>query len=156
MIYLHNDKLANIISERVSTLVSRKLKQGKRILDIKSIGFYDGIRCFFFIDENQEHIVHGAKEFREETNGYDIEILMTHWNFIDIEDDDSSLYVYDAKVFEIGILSTDSFTASTDVLDELWEDKDTKILKRLYAYKDEIFDSEADLKQYLMNNRECE
>lgn len=81
---------------------------------------------------------------------------MTHWNFIDIEDDDSLVYVYDAKVFEIGILLTDSFTASTYFLDYLWEDRDTEILKRIYAYEDKIFYSVSEIIEYVRSNRKCE
>lgn len=156
MNYLHNDKVANVISNQINKLIRRKFLHEKRLLDIRSGGSNSLMRCYYFIDENQEHIVHTTKEFREEINGYDVEVLMTHWNFIDIEDDDSSVYVYDAKVFEIGILLTDSFTASTDFLDYLWEDRDTKILKRIYAYKDKIFYNVSEIIEHVRNNRKCE
>ena len=156
MNYLQNDKLANIVSTNITTLISRKFQQGKRLLDIRSGGLNTATRCYYFIDQNQEHIVNTVNEIRDEINGYDVELLMTHWKFIDIEDHDNSMYVYNAKIFEISSLVTDSFTASTDFLDELWENKDTKILKRIYAYEDEIFDSERDLIEYLRSNREFE
>ena len=156
MNYLHNDKVANVISKQINKLIRRKFLHEKRLLDVRSGGSNSLIRCYYFIDENQEHIVHTVKEFREEINSYDVEVLMTHWNFIDIEDDDSSVYVYDAKVFEIGILLTDSFTASTDFLDYLWEDRDTEILKRIYAYEDKIFYSVSEIIEYVRNNRKCE
>lgn len=156
MNYLHNDKVANVISNQINKLIRRKFLHEKRLLDVRSGGSNSLMRCYYFIDENQEHIVHTTKEFREEINSYDVEVLMTHWNFIDIEDDDSSVYVYDAKVFEIGILLTDSFTASTDFLDYLWEDRDTEILKRIYAYEDKIFYSVSEIIEYVRSNRKCE
>lgn len=72
---------------------------------------------------------------------------MMYWDYED--NDDYSIYLYDEKVFEIGLLIT-------DFLDNLWKNKDTKIIKRLYVYKDEVLRSKADLMEYAIINRKVE
>nr|DAK89585.1 MAG TPA: hypothetical protein [Caudoviricetes sp.] len=104
-------------------------------------GYDNNTHCYYFIDKDQEHIVNTNEEIRENTNLYDIEILMVHLECMVIEDKYYAVYDYDAKILEVRSLITDSATASTYFLDRLWQHKDAKSIKKIYVHNNEVFNT---------------
>ena len=155
MQYLQNDTAANIIADTVTSLVSKRLNQGKRLINVMSGGYDNNTHCYYFIDKDQSHIVNTMDEIHDKRNLYDVEVLMIHLEYIDIEDDDYSIYNSDVKLLEVRTLQTDSATASTLFLDKLYEDKDSKLIKKIYVYKNEVFNTEADLVFHLVDERDA-
>lgn len=154
MQYLQNDTAANIIADTVMSLVSKRLNDGKRLINVLSGGHNNNTHCYYSIDKDQEHIVNTNKEIRENTNLYDIEILMIHLEYMIIEEKYYEVYDHDAKVLEVRSLVTDSATASTCFLDRLWNDKDAKSIKKVYVHNNEIFNTIEELILHLVKQKE--
>lgn len=153
MQYLQNDTAANLIADTVTSLVSNRLNQGKRLINVMSGGDDNNTHCYYFIDKDQEHIVNTYREIRESTNLYDIEILMVHLECMVIEDKYYTVYDHDAKILEVRSLITDSATASTYFLDRLWNDKNAKSIKKIYVHDNEVFNTIEDLMLYLVKQK---
>lgn len=155
MQYLQNDTAANIIADTVTSLVSEKLQNGKRLINVLSGGYDNNTHCYYFIDKDQKHIVNTHREISEHKNLYDVEILMIHLDYQVIEDEHYEIYDHDAKTLEVRELITDSATATTFFLDTLWKHKDVKSIKKIYVYKNEVFDRKADLIFHLVDERDA-
>lgn len=153
MQYLQNDTAANIIADTVTSLVSEKLQNGKRLINVLSGGNDNNTHCYYFIDKDQSHIVNTNREINEKENLYDVEVLMIHLDYQTIEDEQYEVYDHDAKILEVRSLVTDSATATTLFLDTLWKHKDTKSIKKIYVYKNEVFDTIQNLILYLVDQK---
>lgn len=153
MQYLQNDTAANIIADIVTSLVSEKLQNGKRLINVLSGGYNNNTHCYYFIDKDQSHIVNTNREINEKKNLYDVEVLMIHLDYQIIEDEHYEVYDHDAKILEVRTLQTDSATASTLFLDKLWEHKDVRSIKKIYVYKNEVFDTIQNLILYLVDQK---
>lgn len=153
MQYLQNDTAANIIADTVTSLVSKGLNQGKRLINVMSGGYDNNTHCYYFIDKDQSHIVNTMDEIHDKRNLYDVEILMIHLDYQIIEDEHHEVYDHDAKILEVRSLVTDSATATTLFLDTLWKHKDVKSIKKIYVYKNEVFDTVENLILYLVDQK---
>lgn len=153
MQYLQNDTAANIIADTVTSLVSKRLNQGKRLINVMSGGYDNNTHCYYFIDKDQSHIVNTMDEIRNSTNLYDLEILMIHLEYMVIEEKYYEVYDHDVKVLEVRSLVTDSATASTLFLNRLWNDKDAKSIKKIYVHDNEVFNTIEDLMLYLVKQK---
>ena len=109
--------------------------------------------CYYFIDKDQSHIVNTNREINEKKNLYDVEVLMVHLDYQVIEDEHHEVYDHDAKILEVRSLVTDSATATTFFLDTLWKHKDVKSIKKIYVYKNDVFDTVENLILYLVDQK---
>ena len=153
MQYLQNDTAANIIADTVTSLVSKRLSQGKRLINVMSGGDDNNIHCYYFIYKDQSHIVNTIDEIRNSTNLSELEILMIHLEYMVIEEKYYEVYDHDVKVLEVRSLVTDSATASTLFLNRLWNDKDAKSIKKIYVHDNEVFNTIEDLILYLVKQK---
>lgn len=116
-------------------------------------GHDNNTHCYYFIDKDQSHIVNTNREINEKKNLYDVEVLMVHLDYQVIEDEHHEVYDHDAKILEVRSLVTDSATATTFFLDTLWKHKDAKSIKKIYVYKNEVFDTVENLILYLVDQK---
>lgn len=146
MSFYENNKVANILIEKINKLLLRKLRD-KKLIEVKSGGLNNAIKCYYFVDKDEKGIIRTKDERKEHLNLYDVEILFVKWDYRDdiIEDD---LYIVDIKEYRIFNLITDCETSKTDFLDTLSEDKDCREVFKIYAYDNKVFKTIEDIIKY--------
>lgn len=143
MSFYENNEVANILIEKINKLLLRKL-QDKKLIEVKSGGLNNAIKCYYFVDGCENRIIRTKNERKEHLNLYDVEILFVKWAY---EDDiiENDLYIVDIKEYRIFNLITDCETAKTDFLDTLSEDKDCREIFKIYTYDDKAFKTTEDI-----------
>lgn len=143
MSFYENNEVANILIEKINQLLLRKLKD-KKLIEVKSGGLNNAIKCYYFIDKDEDKIIERRRELH---NPYDVEILFAKWSYVkDILEND--LCITDIKEYRIFNLITDPETSKTDFLDTLSEDKDCREIFKIYTYGDKAFKTIDDIVKY--------
>lgn len=146
MNFYENNEVANLITNRLNSLITRKLND-KYLVDVKSGGINNATRCYFFVDKDIEKITRTNKEKIKSLNLYDVEILFVRWTYCkNIIDKD--LFVDDVKEFSISKLIVDCNRADYSFLDSLYEEGNCDLLMKIYAYDNKAFNSIKEIIEY--------
>lgn len=146
MNFYENNEVAKIITNRLNSLITRKLND-KYLVDVKSGGINNATRCYFFVDKDIEKITRTNKEKIKSLNLYDVEILFVRWTYCkNIIDKD--LFIDDVKEFSISKLIVDCNRADYSFLDSLYEEGNCDLLMKVYAYDNKAFNSIEEIIEY--------
>lgn len=146
MNFYENNEVANLITNRLNSLITRKLND-KYLVDVKSGGINNATRCYFFVDKDIEKISRTNKEKIKSLNLYDVEILFVRWTYCkNIIDKD--LFIDDVKEFSISKLIVDCNRADYSFLDSLYEEGNCDLLMKVYAYDNKAFNNIEEIIEY--------
>lgn len=146
MNFYENNEVANLITNRLNSLITRKLND-KYFVDVKSGGINNATRCYFFVDKDIEKISRTNKEKIKSLNLYDVEILFVRWTYCkNIIDKD--LFIDDVKEFSISKLIVDCNRADYSFLDSLYEEGNCDLLMKVYAYDNKAFNNIEEIIEY--------
>lgn len=146
MNFYENNEVAKIITNRLNSLITRKLND-KYLVDVKSGGINNATRCYFFVDKDVEIITKTEREKIKTSNLYDIEILFIRWTYCkNIIDND--LFIDDVKEFSISKLIVDCNRADYSFLNSLYEEENCDLLMKVYAYDNKAFNNIEEIIEY--------
>ena len=144
MNFYENNEVANLILDKLNILFAERLIN-KKLIESISRGFNDALRCYYFVDKNENNIFIDLEERRKFL--YDVELLYVKWNFYkDVRQD--SLYIFNIKEFSIFSLITNCEKVNTVYIDDLCKENNSKCLMKIYAYDNKAFNSIEEIIEY--------